>query len=575
MPPSSISPGTMLGGRYRLEDLLSEHEGARFWRATDTVLARSVAVHAVASSDPRAPAVLEAARRSAQVRDPHFLRVLDCDDIDGLTWVINEWGEGASLDLMLERGTLPPSRAAWLTREVAEAIASAHAQGLHHGRLNPEAVLVTDAGSVKVIGFTVNAAFEGPAPVHPAYGPIGPREADVIDLAGVLYAALTGRWPGVAPSSVPRAPRDGRRPLRPRQVRAGVPRTLDAICDRVLSKEAAQHALPIETAHEIAAALSDYVGDPAAAAPVDVPSMYDEPAAAAPSADQPDDEPHPGPRPGSRPRTRPAGPPESVAPVPGPDPDATMATPAPIWTEEFDEPEPWEPLPPPPPLEDLPPRPLFADHERRVPPGAPPVPVARPASADPSESFVASSSTSGTSDSSVRYWPFDDADDTGSFSGKEGRSWLQLAAVVALAIAVLAAMFIAFDIGRGNDPGPSASATTAAPSTPTVTGSPVRVVKAGDFDPEGDGAENHREVGLAIDGDPATGWRTLTYRGSAALGGLKSGVGLVLDLGANHTVSSVQVTLVGAPTDARALRHRTRDQTTRRPSSPTPVGWAA
>src|SRR3954453_23691615 len=169
-----MSPGTMLDGRYRLEDLLSEHDGARFWRATDTVLARSVAVHALPSSDPRAPAVLDAARRSVKVTDPHFLRVLDCDDIDGLTWVINEWGEGVSLDIMLERSTLPPTRAAWMTREVAEAIAAAHAQGLHHGRLNLESVLVTDAGSVKVIGFVVNAAFEGPGPVHPGYGAIGP-----------------------------------------------------------------------------------------------------------------------------------------------------------------------------------------------------------------------------------------------------------------------------------------------------------------------------------------------------------------------------------------------------------------
>ena len=85
----------------------------------------------------------------------------------------------------------------------------------------------------------------------------------MINLAGILYAALTGRWPGVARSAVPTAPRESRRPLRPRQVRAGVPRTLDAICERVLHKEASQHAMPIETAHEIAAALADYVGDPA------------------------------------------------------------------------------------------------------------------------------------------------------------------------------------------------------------------------------------------------------------------------------------------------------------------------
>ena len=161
----SIGPGTVLADRYRLDDLLTESAGARFWRATDTILARSVAIHAVPSDDPRAPGLLEAARVSATVTDPHLLRVLDCDDDDGITWVVNEWGDGISLDLMLQQGTLPPSRAAWLTREVAEAIAAGHAQGVAHGRLNPEAVLVTHAGAVKLIGYVVDASpRESPAP---------------------------------------------------------------------------------------------------------------------------------------------------------------------------------------------------------------------------------------------------------------------------------------------------------------------------------------------------------------------------------------------------------------------------
>ena len=47
MTTGSHGAGTLLAGRYRFEDLLTEHDGAHFWRATDTVLARSVAIHAV------------------------------------------------------------------------------------------------------------------------------------------------------------------------------------------------------------------------------------------------------------------------------------------------------------------------------------------------------------------------------------------------------------------------------------------------------------------------------------------------------------------------------------------------
>ena len=153
MPPSSISPGTVLDGRYRLDDLLSEHAGARFWRATDTVLARSVAVHALESSDPRAPGVLEAARRSARVTDPHFLRVLDCDDVDGLTWVINEWGEGASLDILLQQGPLPPARAAWLAHEVAALLVAAHREGVAPGVLAQNELVTVEPDILRLHDF--------------------------------------------------------------------------------------------------------------------------------------------------------------------------------------------------------------------------------------------------------------------------------------------------------------------------------------------------------------------------------------------------------------------------------------
>ena len=68
--PTSMQAGDVLAGRYRLDDLLTESAGARFWRARDTILARSVAIHAVLSDDPRAPDLLEAARVSATVTEP-------------------------------------------------------------------------------------------------------------------------------------------------------------------------------------------------------------------------------------------------------------------------------------------------------------------------------------------------------------------------------------------------------------------------------------------------------------------------------------------------------------------------
>ena len=157
----AIGPGSLVASRFRLEDLLEEHSGARFWRATDLTLARNVAMHVIARDDPRAAAVLTAARTSATVSDPHILRVLDAVEEDDLVHVVHEWGSGVSLDRLLAEELLDPRRAAWLVREVAEAIAVAHRQGIAHGRLLPENVLLTDAGSVKLIGFVVDAVLHG------------------------------------------------------------------------------------------------------------------------------------------------------------------------------------------------------------------------------------------------------------------------------------------------------------------------------------------------------------------------------------------------------------------------------
>jgi hypothetical protein len=597
-----IGPGTVLAGRYRLDDLLTESAGARFWRATDTILARSVAIHAVPSDDPRSPGLLEAARVSATVTDPHLLRVLDCDDDDGITWVVNEWGDGISLDLMLQQGTLPPSRAAWLTREVAEAIAAGHAQGVAHGRLNPEAVLVTHAGAVKLIGYVVDASLQTQRPHDPLYGELDEREADVINLAGILYAALTGRWPGVAPSSVPKAPRESRRPLRPRQVRAGVPRTLDAICERVLHKEASQHALPIETAHEIAAALADYVGDPTLAAPVDAAGMHAEPTvslhrdalpssmpdltsgvAAQPPGDTPEEtggetDGDTGDQAGEATQvTRPSTPyehepKESVVAEPA-DPDDTQH-----YQQPVDGPDSLDPLhppaeqgPPPSPFPDIPERPLFATTERRIPAAArtgQQADTSAPWSSTPSGSIdaapagshsrgdgvtTAAGRTGGpgdTGDTGAEFWPFAGTpeEENEVHTGKEGRGWLRVAIAVGVLLILVIAMAVAFNRGR-EDAAPPATTDDTPGSSATAQGAPLKLAGVRDFDPEGDPPEeNPQDAPNAIDGDPGTTWVTSTYRSDPKLGGLKPGVGLMVDLGRDTEARSVTVRFKGAPT---------------------------
>ena len=144
--PHAIRPGDVLADRYHLVDLLDESAGGLFWRAYDSMLDRSVALHLIRADDPRAELLRDAARTSAQVVDRRMLRVLDVDETteqtagDGgaLCYVVNEWASGVSLDILLaDEGPLAPRRAAWLVSEVASTLDIAHTAGRRPRQAGP------------------------------------------------------------------------------------------------------------------------------------------------------------------------------------------------------------------------------------------------------------------------------------------------------------------------------------------------------------------------------------------------------------------------------------------------------
>ena len=150
------------------------------------------------------------------------------------------------------------------------------------------------------------------------------------------------------------------------------------------------------------------------------------------------------------------------------------------------------------------------------------------------------------------FWPFTDEDEAKNdiHTGTEGRGWMRMAIAVGLLLVLVVAIAIAFNRGRRDGETPSGSTDT--PSTSSTAGAAGPVVKiAGvtDFDPDGDPPEENPDTAKnAIDGNPATSWTTVTYRGNPALGGLKPGVGLMLDLGKDQKATAVTVRFKGAPT---------------------------
>lgn len=131
-------------------------------------------------------------------------------------------------------------------------------------------------------------------------------------------------------------------------------------------------------------------------------------------------------------------------------------------------------------------------------------------------------------------------------TGARAPVWLAILLLAGIAAVVIGVAMTAGDDGgsapaEGDEPGPDSAAEV------------LDVAGISDFDPQGadGGVENPEDAGRAVDGKPTTAWTTSSYFGSAQLGLLKDGVGLLLDLGQPQDVGSVSLQLQGSPTSVQ------------------------
>lgn len=241
--PAVAAPaaGIRLGGRYRLDDRMAETGEASVWKAVDEVLNRPVIAWALPPGRPAAVEVITAVLDAARVTDPRLARIFDADCDTDSPYVISEWAPGENLEDLLAAGLPGPALAATIIAAAADALATAHAAGRPHLCLTPRSLLWSSSG-VKITGLGVEAALSGTTAADPA-------AADARALAHLLYALLTGYWPGEAATALPPAPRHRGVPYSPRRVRAGVPGVLDIITCRALLPDP---ALPVLTPAQLA-----------------------------------------------------------------------------------------------------------------------------------------------------------------------------------------------------------------------------------------------------------------------------------------------------------------------------------
>jgi hypothetical protein len=201
------------------------------WRATDELLRRPVAIHLLPRG-VRVPArVMAAVQAAARVNDPRLATIYDTDyDIEG-PYIVSEWARGTHLEDLVLSGLPSPALAAAMIADAADALAVAHRAGRPHLCLSPRSLRWHPGSGLKITGLGIDAALSGSDIADPAAAGVAgvAGVADTMALGRMLYALLTGCWPGDEATALPAAPRHNGHVYTPRQVRAGVPGVLDAI----------------------------------------------------------------------------------------------------------------------------------------------------------------------------------------------------------------------------------------------------------------------------------------------------------------------------------------------------------
>jgi len=223
--PASTGPGTILGGKYRLVQVIGEGAMGRVYEAQHAIVGRRFAVKVLQAELAREPALLERFHREARaagaLESENLASIVDFGHTgDGLPYIVMELLVGEDLSKLIEReGPLPVPRVVSLGVQTCRGLAAAHNAGIVHRDLKPANLFVTRRGDgsdlVKILDFGIaklesaaeaqllNLTQTGSTMGTPLY--MSPEQArgekeldhraDIYATAVILYEALSGRMP--------------------------------------------------------------------------------------------------------------------------------------------------------------------------------------------------------------------------------------------------------------------------------------------------------------------------------------------------------------------------------------------
>ncbi|MFO0592287.1 MAG: protein kinase [Polyangiaceae bacterium] len=161
---TELRAGSMIGGKYKLQRQIGRGASGAVWSAVNVATSRQVALKVLIRPEPKArERLLREARAAGALKHPNVVDVYDVIVAeDGSPALVLEFLEGMSLEqLIFERAPLPPIEVGMIGRDVARALAVAHASGIVHRDLKPANIFLhrpseEEETVVKVVDFGIS-----------------------------------------------------------------------------------------------------------------------------------------------------------------------------------------------------------------------------------------------------------------------------------------------------------------------------------------------------------------------------------------------------------------------------------
>ena len=166
----ALAPGDVLAGRFAVQSVIGSGGMGIVYRAVDLTLGETIALkmlrpEAVAIDPQARERFKDELRLARRVSQRNVVRTHDMGESDGVPFITMEHVEGSSLATVLRtRGALPRPAVLSIAKQLCRALRAAHEQGVVHGDLKPQNLLVGPDGVLKVTDFGVARLVRRPAP---------------------------------------------------------------------------------------------------------------------------------------------------------------------------------------------------------------------------------------------------------------------------------------------------------------------------------------------------------------------------------------------------------------------------